>query len=351
MMDTIKEIIPIDKIKGPLADKLRAGGFVNKEGQVCLTFVPPGGAGMGSGPTPPPKTVLDSDVKGKGFGGNVDPEEHAAYLKKLIADYHLNEDYKRFEHEELPESPKASAQKLKRMLRDNDTKRPELFRKSGDLDHKRVTRLGFTDRIFMRKNVETDKKNYVVHLLLDTSGSMHSTDRGRVASITAANIARDLMGVAKIGLYTHTDRLHKVKGADDPMTPKLCVEYFRLLCALWHKGGGNRFSVVLKKMAEIIKEHPDKTAKHIVIMFSDGGDDGDKADCKRALKELERVAEFELVAMLSSQITGDERKNAITHLTTILRESLGQTPPFMDNLGEIYEFVTRKLARKLMRRM
>ncbi len=336
-MDAVKKVLKVSDLDPALAKQLTDNGFVNKSGEVCLSFLPPG-----SDDKAPVKKQYGI---GKPGANAEDHQRIKDLINKALAKQGKMAPGYGGSDTKLEPAPKAASAALKRVFKDNATKRPERFKKSGLIDFKRLSRVSFTDRIFKHRNKEVAKQNYAVHLLVDCSGSMNETDPASVIYRTAANLIYDLKDIAKMSLHAVTGKHTQIKGLDMPATFEHCQVYYQALLDVKQFGDGSTyFESSLKAAENIIKGHRDKHCKHIVILFTDGGTGGDFDTLKSIVRDISRIASFEAVGICV-------RKGSIKDLSKMLNDCLGFTPPFLDKLEDMYDYVANQLKKRLVRRM
>ena len=210
--------------------------------------------------------------------------------------------------------------KLKSILRDNAIKRHAGNKEYGDLDHKKLFKLGTTGKIFKRKAVQSAKQ-YKLGLVIDCSGSMSGRPM-EIAAISAGNLIGAFQELIDLEVMTFNARERILKPFNEKKISSekiMDVVKHLLIEARMHYAVGNHDHIALKKMVQNLMQsgHGEK----ILIIISDGQpscgcgqkDCGSATYLDKRLKEELVTAESRGVKVLSVGVGNSRTRDYYKH--------------------------------------
>jgi len=321
-MGVIKQVFKVEELPSAWGDELKRQGYVNKRNEVCLTFAKPEG---------------------------VDEEEEYKSTVHMPG----SKDGDKVDYDEPPSQydvPPGVASRLKRSFADNKAKRPEHFRKSGRLSHKHVGRVAFSNRVFDRAQKQNGK-SYYMHVVVDTSGSMKTTDPASVSYVSAMNLVRDLqtigVQVQVTGFDTRVECVH-------PFSPSRFSKVYRdgkikVLRSMAINGGGTDLQVALIRVLRDINAVKDAKAEHIVVVLTDGFPDHDVHTLEPLMNQIKKKAALD-VALILTPFLGLPKHEQDKWMKTI-EQKFGYVPRILPDVTGVYEYLISRVKGHFVAKM
>ena len=255
------------------------------------------------------------------------------------------------EEERSCEVPKPNAsfkQEVKRILTENVRTRYRGRQRSGMVGTRRIAHACTSDRVF-HVNDDPSRREYVIDILVDTSGSMAGARMKAAAAATCA-LYRDLAGLAKVGVMTFNGRCIRQVGFGQPLAKtktKTLEELRKALELECSRGTGDNHDHIA--FARSVHDMRNLRGRKIVITLTDGDpccgrgnkecDDG-CGDTARMQKRLRRVI---------SQARAYGIETIGIGIGTGHVRGLYDNVEVVSNLSRLYQAMTRQLRRVVRR--